>query len=364
MYNSLCAGLNCSCQTAHGVNLQLDRIENYCPSASPPAFRIVLSYSSSLPLDPRTPWILETVDIRPLSQTVLPQTQTRIPTNFPHKKVKVSIETVQTQNTAQDLACSGTAPLQTPVKIRNLCQTVCQIKHAYTGSCVGFLEDELTRQRLGLYQPERRRTAQHTPESLISLHKILSTKEIGRQHLSVGHRIRLAVLLASNLIQLYRTPWLTESWKHDDISFLQGVDGKVLKDAFISKSSIQSGAAGRSDSVVSQWDDFVLNRPLFALGILLIELCLGQPFEELRGRRGKGKSAISVASDFAVANQLLQDVTNEFGDLYSDVVRRCIRCAFNTNKTDLEDEQLQCAIYEGVIAPLEELMKNFKGLVV
>lgn len=53
---------------------------------------------------------------------------------------------------------------------------------------------------------------------------------------------------------------------------------------------------------------------------------------------------------------------NEFGDRYADAVRRCIRCAFDTRKIDLEDGQFRGAVYEGVVAPLEENLRDFTGL--
>ena len=43
-------------------------------------------------------------------------------------------------------------------------------------------------------------------------------------------------------------------------------------------------------------------------------------------------------------------------------MRRCLHCDFNQRKTHLGDDEFQQAVYEGVVVPLREVVKDFKGL--
>jgi len=45
-----------------------------------------------------------------------------------------------------------------------------------------------------------------------------------------------------------------------------------------------------------------------------------------------------------------------------DAVRRCVHGDFNQRKTNLEDDEFKQAVYEGVLVPLREVVKDFKGL--
>ncbi|KAK0663859.1 hypothetical protein DIS24_g1021 [Lasiodiplodia hormozganensis] len=204
------------------------------------------------------------------------------------------------------------------VQIQNLCQAICSNNSACVGTCLGYLEDEITKQRLSLYRPHKPFKTQETT-SILSLGSVLASNAIGHRRFSAGHRLRLAVLLSTNLLQLYRTPWLADTWDHNDIAFLDGIGDDSLKDPFVSCNTNHVNDSSPADNgiPVSAWEDMVLNRSLFALGILLIELCLGKPFEELRDEAMAGKGRVSAASDFAVANQLLDEVMNEFGDRWA-----------------------------------------------
>ncbi|OJD33126.1 uncharacterized protein BKCO1_3300010 [Diplodia corticola] len=374
VYNLICAGLKCGCPSTHGINLRLEGMMKCSSSAGLPPFRVVLSYSSQVAAQPGTPWTVEAVDIHPF------QVQTCAPPTKQHQSLgkkaakKVTFQPVagQASAPATNTAEPGPAQTQNLLQIKNLCQTICSIKGSCIDTCLGYLEDDITKQRLSLHQPRESFTAQTVP-SFLSLHSVLASNATGRRRLSTGHRLRLAVLLSTNLLQLHRTPWLTETWDHNDITFLASTgSADDFRDPFISRTPptprdhITDNGRVPTARPPPLNPGTVLNRPLFALGILLIELCLGQPFDELRTRAGHALMPVASAapSDFVVADRLLDDVTAESGDRYADAVRRCVRCTFDTRKFDLEDEGFRRAVYEGVVAPLEENLLDFNGLVV
>ncbi|KAL1618319.1 hypothetical protein SLS54_007296 [Diplodia seriata] len=362
-YNAICTGLKCGCQSTHGINLRLEGVKKCNSSAGLPPLRIVLSYSAQSTAQEGAPWAVEAVDIRPFkAQSTAPSPkQHHLPGNKAGKRVTFGPSAVQTSASVTTTVASGSIQTPTLSQIQNLCQAVCSVKSTCIGTCLGYLEDEITKQRLSLHQPQKTSTSKSAP-SLLTLHSVLTSNATGHRF-SAGHRLRLAVLLAANLLQLHRTPWLTEVWDRNDITFLEGTGDDGLKDPFISRIP-HHGSLADSGVSIPPADAIVLNKPLFALGILLIELCLGKPFEDLRDRGDAGKESVSAASDFAVASELLEVVTGTWGDRYADAVRRCIRCAFDTRKIDLDDEQFRRAVYQGVVAPLEEDLRNFTGLAV
>ncbi|KAL0263754.1 hypothetical protein SLS55_002736 [Diplodia seriata] len=261
-------------------------------------------------------------------------------------------------------------PVPTPFRVKQICGTIHGLKKTCMDGYIGFMEDEPNCRKLDLYQPRKMTPTQTQTQSplqpaLLSLHEALTRDTSRRRHFPKANGLRSAVLLSANLLQLYRTPWLTETWSHDDIAFFESADGGGgLEEPFVSRPSLHQSNNGLADSTFSPWDGPVRNQFLFGLGVLLIELCLDAPFEELRRRREKGRRDLAVSSDLTVANLLLEEVAEEFGPYYSSAVRRCIRCDFDTDKMDIEDVAFRKAVYEGVVVPLEDALKSFSGVAI
>lgn len=51
----------------------------------------------------------------------------------------------------------------------------------------------------------------------------------------------------------------------------------------------------------------------------------------------------------------------EPGKLYSEAVRRCIRCDFDRRDMDLDSENFQEAVFDGVVVPLDTTLQQFSG---
>jgi hypothetical protein len=59
-------------------------------------------------------------------------------------------------------------------------------------------------------------------------------------------------------------------------------------------------------------------------------------------------------TEFRTADRLAEALLSEAGAKYSDAVRRCIRCDFDQRASSLEDAKFQKAVYQGVVAQLQE----------
>jgi len=82
----------------------------------------------------------------------------------------------------------------------------------------------------------------------------------------------------------------------------------------------------------------------------------GAPISDV-GTTGLGHTS----EDLLAAARLLDDVYDRAGRRYGDAVRRCILCEFDQRSNSLSDAQFRKAVYEGVVAVLDEDVKQFLG---
>lgn len=219
-------------------------------------------------------------------------------------------------------------------------------------------------------------------EEPISLDTFLQSSRTPRREpgstckLSRQQRLRIAVTLAHGVLQLHKSPWLNEAWSKSDIFFFsRGCDAQrrpIIEQPYVSRSfwpasekakEIESKGLNRNDIFSSQ----IINKSLFALGIVLIELCFNKTFEDLcaEARSGPNSASASTPPDtaeiYAVATSLIEDVYEEQGMQYGYVVQRCLKCEFGVqdSKKQLDFDAFRALVYEGVLAPLEEDLKRY-----
>lgn len=250
-------------------------------------------------------------------------------------------------------------------QIQNLCEAIQRIRALQNGICLGYIIDGPGKIRHGLYPPRKRLIASSSWK-IVYLKDILGGRVQGLRRLRPATKCRIALTLASSTLQLHGTPWLPDGLSKDDVAFLQH-DEKVLVDhPFVPKSMYLEGSSNPASTSIDRGNRFglnVRNEAVFALGVLLIELCLGSPIEDLRqssieplhGNQG-------FVMDFRSLDRLIDDVKEEAGLRYSDAVRRCIYCDFDQRKASLEDDNFHRAFYNGVVSTLEEDLSDVFGL--
>ncbi|KAK6834322.1 hypothetical protein PG987_009016 [Apiospora arundinis] len=131
----------------------------------------------------------------------------------------------------------------------------------------------------------------------------------------------------------------------------------------ILQKSLHPEASSAVDEKLEPSDPFptlVHNKTLFALGVLLIELCLGKPFEQLRREYHYGSLSAAFGmgipvNDYEIANQYVDKVYLEAGDFYGHAVQRCIRCEFPGRDItkNFQFEQFRRDFFSYVIAPVQ-----------
>lgn len=253
------------------------------------------------------------------------------------------------------------------VQIRNICLVMqrCMDNMLHSQNCLGYLFDH-GREPLGVYLSQ-------SSQSKRDKHKIISLTEMLRKScftprqnfldsgniLRRGDRLRMALTIASSVLQLYKTPWLRETWNKSDIKIGVGAADANYEEAYISRSFSETTC--QTSTQQNPLAHLVRNETLFALGILLIELCFGRPLETMRTSEDPlgANSRPDIMTDWSTATRLMSSVNDEAGRRYGDVVRRCIYCEFDKLNTTLENDEFRQAVYDGVVAPLEDDMKDF-----
>ena len=142
--------------------------------------------------------------------------------------------------------------------------------------------------------------------------------------LSRQQRLSIAVSLAHGLLQLHESPWLNEAWSKSDIWFwcVDAQRRPIIEQPYVSRSfwpkSKDFKETGPSDTNLTDiFSTQIISKSLFALGIVLIELCFNKTFEDLCAEAQGGpdpavpKPPPDAAEIYAVATSLIDDFYEE-----------------------------------------------------
>jgi hypothetical protein len=258
-----------------------------------------------------------------------------------------------------------TIQIQTPkaqmTQIQNLCVTIAQLPSQHD-ACAGYLLDD-SQQKHALYSKSPDCIQQ--PWKTYTLDQILAGTQDRLSPLSLRDKLKIAVDLASGVIQLHKTPWMNDIWKQNDVLFVlrPGTPQSTLYEhPFVYRELCQTTTQQATNTSSAANSRVIRNQTLYILGIVLIELCYGrnlQAFQEPEDLQCDGTPGV----EWCTADRLLRtnDLENHVGKRYADAVRRCVYCDFGVDNADLADENFQQVVYEGVLEKLEESLQHIEG---
>jgi hypothetical protein len=199
--------------------------------------------------------------------------------------------------------------------------------------------------------------------SAYTLRQVLTKRAGFARRLMQHDKFRVAVDLASSVLQLYKTPWLGDDWSDNDVYFVHRPGtplSSIYKHPFIYRTF---SSTITSQNVVTQPPicRVIRNQTLFTLGVMLIELLYGTSIEELQTDHDRDCQGTPGAIWCTAERLIDEEIALEAGQLYSDAVRRCIRCDFNQKNSSLDDKDFQQAVFDGVVWPLEKTLQHFNG---
>ena len=91
---------------------------------------------------------------------------------------------------------------------------------------------------------------------------------------------------------------------------------------------------------------------LFGLGVALLEIAHWKPLASMRS---------DYDSDDVLTARRLARQRTLLGGRYQDVVQKCLQCNFGYG-TDLANLELQNAVYNSVVCPLEDILAKLGEL--
>lgn len=250
-----------------------------------------------------------------------------------------------------------------PKPINDICGTICY--STTIAQNIGFFVDE----KLPSHQYSIRSVDQlgaiTRSKSLESI-LCVSQSNVPGQILSWRDRLTIAVTLASSVLQLDGTPWLSNYWRSADIFFLPTKESNPmtlpidLMHPYLSRTiSSEEASIHKNGEEKKTPVPYIRNDILFALGITLVELCFGKTVSELRITQDIDST--EVATNFKTVSRLMYYVYLERGDRYGDVVRRCLECPFDIRQKTFENEQFQNAVFDSIVIPLWQQLEDFSG---
>ena len=249
-------------------------------------------------------------------------------------------------------------------RIVNLCDAIGQAQEE--NRCLGFLLDQKERRYTLL--PVKQPAVHPSKLEMVTLEDLLQDSRAANDGgvrlthvLSKRDRIYIATLLSISLLQLHSTPWLVGTWTKKNIFFtrVKGIPSAPIDTSrlYVSRPVELDAAKLRANRA----EDTAANaiRYLFALGVMLLELCFGNTLEDnpvrhlYMGNDGKPNDF----TDFATANHWQESVLGEIGPDYAEAVRKCILCAFPHPYKDLSDDHFSEAIHAEVVIPVKATLQ-------
>ncbi|KAI0009576.1 hypothetical protein F4779DRAFT_627716 [Xylariaceae sp. FL0662B] len=179
-------------------------------------------------------------------------------------------------------------------------------------------------------------------------------------------RYSLSVILASSFLQLLDTPWLPNTWRQSDIVFFNDeknprmfrLDQPYLKREFLMASGSNSGQQ-ENDAAIINNDDPKRFHSLGLFGIVLLELCFGQPLEEHHCRKQwpTGDDELQKCKlDIIAARQWSNEVYEEAGHDFDEAIKWCFERYLDAPPENWRQEMMQ-----HVVQPLERSLKYLSG---
>lgn len=192
------------------------------------------------------------------------------------------------------------------------------------------------------------------------------------QKLSLKERCGLAAYAAMSVLHLGNGPWLSNDWVRRQVGiFLERRenDGDKFAERLCFLYASMDPATplwtcldgGGCDPIHQNPDENLLvpNVIVFALGILLVELCLGKACTQLEEREQQQHKVIT--DRYAMAVRRLDEVYALVGSSYGDAAKKCIKFCFpgkDTHNT-FEMEKFRATFYRQVVAPVQATYSRF-----
>ena len=190
-----------------------------------------------------------------------------------------------------------------------------------------------------------------TSARILSLAELLSLPEPPMEE-----RLKLAVRLASSVLQFHTSGWLQERWGKQDIYFIQRDSSQSQTPDLDTPPSLDTPVVRQSftqePSPPKTTIETLLvrcNLSLFSLGIVLIELWFWKSVESFQADKPEADDL--DITRYMTAMGLIKTIQEKAGAQFGGSVWRCI-CGIDHQETRLEDNEYKNEAYLKVLQPL------------
>lgn len=193
--------------------------------------------------------------------------------------------------------------------------------------------------------------------SIVTLEDVLKGRKGARPLLFLRDKLSLAFVVASSVLQLSKTPWLPGTLTRDTVHFFDRDKTSPYHRPFLSKTFPESPTRYVNDAPDGTKRRLSPNNPtLFALGMLLLEIILGQSLTQLRDTAFDLDDHAFI-QDYMQARSMLEQRVPLISPAYRDIV---VRCMESFDPRGLDDRDFQEEFYNGVVLKLEGILADVK----
>ncbi|KAI1822192.1 hypothetical protein F4861DRAFT_515561 [Xylaria intraflava] len=236
-------------------------------------------------------------------------------------------------------------------EVTSLCDAVCTENTAH--KMVGHFKDpekdpdknDYQRFRLEPNQPDLPRiTEVFQLGSITSLGELPAGKKNPIHSLSAKQRYGIAAAIAWSVLHLGETPWVGEFWGENQAKlFLEKNKHAGMPDSLRPHLSYSFSTTAAEERHSSELEELIPNRVIFALGMILVKLCM------IDLKSG------SLIREYLTAVSRLDEVRRIAGCAYGDAAERCVKFSFPGRDVHKKFDVLQFRkqFYDDVVAPVQ-----------
>ncbi|RBR26788.1 uncharacterized protein FIESC28_00369 [Fusarium coffeatum] len=252
---------------------------------------------------------------------------------------------MNTSSIASAVACISLEATTPASQSYQPCLDLCSETKASIGSaCLGSITDDSAGQKRTYLVYNSTLLLLEVHDSIVPLSDVLRNGDT-RHLFTYRQRLQLAVIIATSVVHLYKTPFMNDLPTARNIILFQRQGVVDYSRAFLK--SDRSYLAKCSSGVA------IPTPKLLPIGVLLIELIKGQSLESLRTPNEILGGNLTALSDFITAQRLADEICQASSN-YGSAVRRCLDVGFKAQACAVEDENFQHNFYSGIVALLEE----------
>lgn len=241
---------------------------------------------------------------------------------------------------------SGVLPREgsAPFEVTSICQTLAEVQPPV----LQLSSDNRLFWRVG--QPENLTRRAQSGERTMSLESILEE----RRHMDPDDRIKLAVNLASSLLQYNLTPWLRRCWTKSAVHFF--VQTRTVSGIDVEHPLIIRHFSEEANEILKELPENDPELALMELGILLLKIWNMVTFERWLKTTDHLMENSEMQDRYVRLRYSIEWFQSLKGKLlpnYQKVVGICLRpSVFDLFHTNWEDEDFRMAVYREIVEPL------------